>query len=75
MQILGGDRVELGEVEVGVDVVDDVVAHLVRPVDEDAGAGGVEDDRAVVELLVALLEALEDGVGHVDVVCIGLWRS
>ena len=33
---------------------------------------GVEDDRAIVELLVARLESLEDGLGHVSVVCIGL---
>ena len=72
MQVLGGDRIELGEVEVGVDVVDDVVAHLMRPVDEDASAGGVEDDRAVVELLMTRLKALEDGLGHVGVVGIGL---
>ena len=32
----------------------------------------VEDDRSVVELLVAGLEALENGLGHVGIVCIRL---
>ena len=72
VEVLGRDGVELGEVEVGEYVVEDAVAHLVGPVDEDACAGGVEDEGAVVEFCVAGLEAGEDGVGHVDIVCVGL---